>query len=103
MRPQHTWSVLEILLGINDRDQELVLHEKRDTRREISAVEVSHQEGAGDGGGQRKQGESLDSNGHAQHHTPARHQHSLTHPFTEDPDQHRRDPVSVVWCDGVFA
>ena len=77
VRPQHTWSVLEILLGINDRDQELVLHEKRDTRRETSAVEVSYQEGAGGGGGQRKQGESLDPK-RPRKPSPARHQHSLT-------------------------
>ena len=52
---------------------------RRETPAEKQApVEVSHQEGAGDGGGQRKQGESLDPNGHAQHHTPAQHQHSLT-------------------------
>ena len=50
VRPQHTWSVLELLLGINDRDQELVLHEKRDTRRETSA-ETPERRGAHDAQG----------------------------------------------------
>ena len=62
-----------------------------------NAEENRPAEGAGDGGGQRKQGERLDPK-RPRTASHARTTPTLTHPFTHDPDQHRRGPVSVVWC-----
>ena len=67
------------------------------SRKETVAEEIRPAEGAGDGGGQRKQGESLDPK-RPRTASHARIAPTLTHSFTHDPDQRRRGRVSVVCC-----